>query len=236
VPCNSAAGRTASGLAGGARWLLKLGPGLGGHVGVAGARRAPRPHAGECCVEPSCHNLLCAHALQPSLSCPAPPTHRQRLNHFCGMLELARKRSMARALAALATAAAAAAAATTAAAAAAPPLPALEQLAAALPATLSAATQGSTMHPHRDPHPCGALDCMPATWLLPEQLSQCVSAARASGKQAAFIIKPDAGCQVCVGLGGWSPWGQPHASPKGLGTPNSAPTSHTWPTSHTLNI
>jgi hypothetical protein len=74
----------------------------------------------------------------------------QRINHFHGMLELCRKRSMARLLAALAAAA---------------------------------------------PPSCG-YDFFPATWQLPGQLGEFLAAARAGGRKATFIVKPDAGCQV----------------------------------------
>lgn len=93
---------------------------------------------------------LCDIMLPPAclLSCRLG-TH-QRINHFHGMLELCRKRSMARALAALAAAA---------------------------------------------PRSAG-YDFFPATWQLPDQLGEFLAAAKASGRKGAFIVKPDAGCQV----------------------------------------
>lgn len=74
----------------------------------------------------------------------------QRINHFHGMLEICRKRSMAKNLAALA---------------------------AALPAELK-------------------YDFFPQTWQLPGQLNAFLAAAKAAGKKQAYIVKPDAGCQV----------------------------------------
>eukprot|EP00879_Flechtneria_rotunda_P024528 GHRR01026004.1.p1 GENE.GHRR01026004.1~~GHRR01026004.1.p1 ORF type:complete len:305 (+),score=91.19 GHRR01026004.1:577-1491(+) len=74
----------------------------------------------------------------------------QRINHFHGMLELCRKRAMARSLSALAAAAA----------------------------------------------PLGiSYDFCPYTWQLPGQMTAFLAAAKAAGKKATFIVKPDAGCQ-----------------------------------------
>lgn len=43
-------------------------------------------------------------------------------------------------------------------------------------------------------------DFFPQTWQLPSQLSAFLAAAKAAGKKQAFIVKPDAGCQVCYVL------------------------------------
>ena len=45
--------------------------------------------------------------------------------------------------------------------------------------------------------PPGAFEFVPRTWLLPAQLPALLDDARAAGQQQAYIIKPDAGCQVC---------------------------------------
>jgi tubulin polyglutamylase TTLL6/13 len=91
----------------------------------------------------------------------------QRINHFHGMLELCRKRSMARLLAGLAAAA---------------------------------------------PPGCG-YDFFPATWQLPGQLGEFLAAARAGGKKATFIVKPDAGCQVGQRAGSARPYAHTYALP-----------------------
>jgi hypothetical protein len=114
-------------------------------------------------------------------SSPCTHTRKQRINHLPGMLELARKRPMARSLTNLAAAAAAAAAGVHVCAHVRP-------LAAAPPAAGAAAAGGLTA--------CASIDFLPQTWQLPQQLPGFLAAACAAGRRAAFIIKPDAGCQV----------------------------------------
>ena len=106
------------------------------------------------CGVQTCHNVLEPPPYQVTLVCCWPAT-LQRINHFHGMLELCRKRSMAKHLSALA---------------------------ALLPPELK-------------------YDFFPQTWQLPGQLNAFLAAAKAAGKKQAFIVKPDAGCQVRFGPG-----------------------------------
>lgn len=124
------------------------------------------------------------------------PCPVQRINHFYGMLELARKRPMARTVSALAAAAAAAAAA--------PPYPTLSapsnlapQLSAAAESAAAASSAVAAGCPTGGgPVPSLLLDFMPESWVLPQQLTAFLAAAQAGGRKVPFIVKPDAGCQV----------------------------------------
>jgi hypothetical protein len=139
------------------------------------------------------HNTCCHNPP----SCPA-----QRINHFYGMLELARKRPMARTVSALAVAAAAAAAA--------PPYPTLSapsnlapQLSAAAESAAAASSAVAAGCPTGGgPVPSLLLDFMPESWVLPQQLTAFLAAAQAGGRKVPFIVKPDAGCQVGVAVRG----------------------------------
>jgi hypothetical protein len=59
------------------------------------------------------------------------------------------------------------------------------------------------------PVPSLLLDFMPQTWMLPQQLAGFLAAAQSGGRKAAYIVKPDAGCQVS--------WGGASGRPKAEG-------------------
>jgi tubulin polyglutamylase TTLL6/13 len=48
--------------------------------------------------------------------------------------------------------------------------------------------------------PPGTYAYAPPAWLLPAQLPALLADAKARGRQQAYIIKPDAGCQVSSNL------------------------------------